>query len=164
MQINNIFNGYKNLSSETLRELLFTMIKIRWMEEKIAQLYPQQEMKWPVHLCIGQEAIPAGVCRNLKSNDVVFCSHRSHGYYIALEGDLKALMAELCGKYTGCAKGKGGSQHLAAPEVGLLGSSAIVAGTIPIAVGAALSFAMQKKSNVAIVDFGDGAVDEGVFY
>ena len=165
--IRNNFREYKyisNISLKILKDLFFVMIKIRKVEEKIAQLYPQQEMRCPVHLCIGQEAIPVGVCKNLKSDDVVFCSHRSHGYYIALEGDLKALIAELYGKYTGCTKGKGGSQHLAAPETGLLGSSAIVAGTIPIAVGAALSFAMQKKSNVAIVDFGDGAIDEGVFY
>lgn len=161
---NATFNRYKNISLETLKELLFTMIKIRRVEEKIVQLYPEQEMRCPVHLCVGQEAIPAGVCRCLNKDDVIFCSHRSHGYYIARRGNLKALIAELYGKFTGCTKGKGGSQHLAVPEVGLLGSSAIVAGTIPIAVGAALSFKMQKKKNVAVVDFGDGAVDEGTFY
>jgi pyruvate dehydrogenase E1 component alpha subunit len=100
----------------------------------------------------------------MKENDVIFCSHRSHGYYIARGGSLTALFAELYGKFSGCARGKGGSQHLAAPEVGLLGSSAIVAGTIPLAVGAALSFTMQKKKNIAVAAFGDGAIDEGVFY
>jgi len=140
------------------------MIKIRRVEEKITNLYPEQEMRCPVHLCIGQEAVPAGVCKSLNEDDVVFGSHRAHGYYLARRGDLKALMAELYGKVTGCTKGKGGSQHLAAPEVGFLGGSPIVAGTISIAVGAALSFTIQKKGNVAVVDFGDGAVDEGVFY
>jgi TPP-dependent pyruvate/acetoin dehydrogenase alpha subunit len=164
METRNIFKGYQRLSLETLKRLLYSMIKIRKIEEAICNLYPEQEIRCPVHLCVGQEAIPAGVCNSLKSGDVVFASHRSHGYYIALGGDSKALMAELYGKISGCTKGKGGSQHLAAPEVGLMGSSAIVAGVIPIAVGAALSFAMQKKKNVAIVDFGDGATDEGTFY
>lgn len=164
MKNNATFNRYKNISLEILKELLFTMIKIRRVEEKIVQLYPEQEMRCPVHLCVGQEAIPVGVCKSLNLGDVVFGSHRSHGYYIARGGDLKALFAELYGKITGCTKGKGGSQHLAAPEVGILGSSAIVAGTIPIAVGAALSLTMQKKKSVALVDFGDGVVDEGTFY
>lgn len=146
------------------KELLFTMLKIRRAEEAIVQLYPEQEMRCPVHLCIGQEAVPAGVCRALKPDDVIFCSHRSHGYYIARGGDLSFFMAELYGKSSGCAKGKGGSQHLTAPEVGLLGSSAVVAGIIPIAVGAALSLNMQKKKNVSLASFGDGAADQGVFY
>lgn len=160
----NITGDYQKLTQETLKDLLFAMIKIRSLEEKIVQLYSEQKMRCPVHLCIGQEAIPAGVCKNLERGDVVFASHRSHGYYIALGGGLKNLMAELYGKFSGCTKGKGGSQHLAVPEIGLMGSSAIVAGVIPIAVGAALSFIMQKKKNVAIVDFGDGAADEGTFY
>jgi pyruvate dehydrogenase E1 component alpha subunit len=147
-----------------MKELLFTMIRIRKIEEKIAQLYPFQEMECPVHLCIGQEAIAAGVCAAMGKKDVIFCAHRSHGYYIALGGSLKALFAELYGRSSGCAEGKGGSQHLVAPEIGLLGSSAIVAGTIPIAVGVALSFSMQKKNRVALAAFGDGAVDQGVFY
>lgn len=159
-----IFEGYQKLPSETLKKLLFTMIRIRRVEEAIAGLYPEQEIRCPVHLCVGQEAIPAGVCENLKANDVVFGSHRAHGYYLARRGDLRSLLAELYGKFTGCAKGKGGSQHLAAPEVGFLGGSAIVAGTVSIAVGAALSFTMQKKANVAVAAFGDGAVDEGEFY
>ena len=146
------------------KKLFFDLLEIRKVEEKIMQLYSQQEMKCPVHLCVGQEAIPVGVCNNLKSNDVVFGSHRAHGYYIAQGGSIKALMAELYGKVSGCTKGKGGSQHLAAPGCGFLGASAIVAGTIPIAVGAALALKLKNKKSIAVVDFGDGAVDEGVFY
>lgn len=159
-----IFGKYQKPDEEMLKGILFAMIKIRRFEESIVRIYPEQEMKCPIHLCIGQEAIPAAVCKNLKPGDVVFGSHRSHGYYIALGGDLKNLLAELYGKFTGCTEGKGGSQHLALPEKGFLGTSAIVAGTIPIAVGAALSFVMQNKKNVAVVDFGDGAADEGTFY
>ncbi len=152
------------MSVQTLKDLLFAMLKIRRVEEAIVRLYPAQEMKCPVHLCIGQEAIPAGLCKSLNTEDLVFCSHRSHGYYVARGGDLKAFISELYGKLNGCSQGKGGSQHFSAPEVGILGSSAIVAGTIPIAVGTALSSLMQGKNIVTVVDFGDGATDEGVFY
>ncbi len=146
------------------KKLLFSLLKIRRVEEVIASLYPAQEIKCPVHLCTGQEAIPAGVCLALKKNDIVFGSHRAHGYYIARGGSLKSFVAELYGKAAGCGKGKSGSQHFACPESGFMGSSAIVAGTVPIAVGAALAFRMQRKKSVAVVDFGDGATDEGVFY
>jgi len=149
---------------KTEKKLFFTMLKIRRVEEAIIQLYPAQEIRCPVHLCTGQEAIPAGVCYHLKKSDVVFGSHRAHGYYIAKGGNINSFMAELYGKATGCGRGKSGSQHFAAPEIGFWGSSAIVAGTVPIAVGAALSFAMQHKKSVVVVDFGDGATDEGVFY
>ncbi|MFH1641218.1 MAG: thiamine pyrophosphate-dependent dehydrogenase E1 component subunit alpha [Candidatus Omnitrophota bacterium] len=159
-----ILDPYQKSNKEILKWFLATMIKIRRFEESVARIYPEQGMKCPVHLCVGQEAVPSGLCKNLRDADVFFGSHRSHGYYIASGGDIKALIAELYGKFSGCTKGKGGSQHLACPEKGFLGSSAIVAGTIPIAVGAALSFAMQDKKNVSVVDFGDGAVDEGVFY
>jgi len=161
---NNFFVKYKDISYTLCRKLFFGMLKVRRVEETIAQLYSEQEMRCPVHLCIGQEAIPVGVCENLKFNDVIFCSHRSHGYYIAKGGSIKQLMAELYGKMDGCTKGKGGSQHLAAPQIGFLGASAIVAGTIPIAVGAALAFKLKRERRVSVVDFGDGAVDEGVFY
>ncbi len=93
-----------------------------------------------------------------------FSTHRSHGHYIAKGGDLKALMAELLGKTHGCSRGHGGSMHLIQPEVGFMGSSAIVAGTIPLAVGAALTIAHQGRDGVSVAFFGDGATDEGTFY
>jgi pyruvate dehydrogenase E1 component alpha subunit len=147
-----------------LKSLFFSMLKIRQVEQAIAALYPGQEIKCPVHLCTGQEAIPAGVCQALAKNDIVFGSHRAHGYYIARGASLRIFIAELYGKASGCGKGKSGSQHFAAPEVGFMGSSAIVAGTVPIAVGSALAFKMQGRPLVAVVDFGDGATDEGIFY
>jgi pyruvate dehydrogenase E1 component alpha subunit len=148
----------------TLREMYVTMIKIRKFEERVAELVSKEEIICPCHLYIGEEAVATGVCSALRKDDYVFSTHRSHGHYIAKCGDIKALMAELYGKATGCSKGRGGSMHLASPNNGLPGSSAIVAGTIPLAVGAALAFTMQKKDSVSVAFFGDGATNEGTFY
>ncbi|MBA7691514.1 Acetoin:2,6-dichlorophenolindophenol oxidoreductase subunit alpha [subsurface metagenome] len=150
---------------DKLRLLYENMLRIRLFEERVAELLANEaEIKCPTHLYTGQEAVAVGVCANLRNDDYVFSTHRSHGHYLAKGGDLRALMAELYGKATGCSKGRGGSMHLASPDVGLPGSSAIVAGTIPIAVGAAMSFKMQKKDSVSVVFLGDGAANEGVFY
>jgi TPP-dependent pyruvate/acetoin dehydrogenase alpha subunit len=153
-----------DISSLTLRALYVTMLRIRKFEEKVAELISQKEIKCPTHLYIGQEAVATGVCANLRRADYVLSNHRNHGHYIAKGGDMKALMAELYGKVTGCSRGRGGSMHLASPEQGLPGSAAIVAGTISLAVGAALAFSMQKKDSVSVAFFGDGSVSEGIFY
>lgn len=154
-----------DVSTDTLRSLYRTMVRIRCFEEKVAELLTGEErIKCPTHLYTGQEAVATGVCANLKKEDYVFSTHRSHGHYLAKGGDMKTLAAELYGKVTGCSRGRGGSMHLASPEAGLPGSSAIVAGTIPLAVGAALAFVLQKKNNVAVAFFGDGATNEGIFY
>ena len=154
----------EGISKEVLLRLYRIMLKIRQVELKIEELYPQDEMKTPVHLCIGQEAVAAGVCANLTVDDYVFSNHRGHGHYIATGGDLKAMIAELYCKRTGCSKGKGGSMHLVDTSVGLLGSSSIVGGCIPIAAGTALGATLQKENKVSVAFFGDGGVDEGVFY
>jgi len=155
----------QNFEPATLRAMYVTMLTIRKFEEKLAELLdPKPEIGCPVHLYIGQEAVAAGVCANLQISDYVFSTHRSHGHYIAKGGDIKKLMAEIYGRATGCSRGRGGSMHLTSPDIGLPGSSAIVAGTIPIAVGSAMSFKMQKRDSVSVVFFGDGAVNEGVFY
>jgi pyruvate dehydrogenase E1 component alpha subunit len=143
--------------------MYITMLRIRIFEEGIIPLL-NNEIKCPVHLCIGQEAVATGVCANLQKNDYVFSTHRSHGHYIAKGGDLNALMAEMYGKASGCAGGRGGSMHLASPEVGLLGSPAIVAGSIPLACGTALSSLLNRSDAVTVSFFGDGATNEGVFY
>jgi TPP-dependent pyruvate/acetoin dehydrogenase alpha subunit len=149
----------------TMRAMYVTMLRIRKFEEKVAELvYPLMEIICPCHLYIGQEAVATGVCSALRKEDWVFSTHRSHGHYIAKGGDIKALMAELYGRETGCSRGRGGSMHVASPDLGLPGSSAIVAGTIPLAVGAALSFSMQSSDSVSVAFFGDGAAGEGVFY
>ncbi len=140
------------------------MLKIRLFEEKIVQLYPLEEMKTPVHLCIGQEAIAAGVCRYLRKEDYLFTTHRCHGHCIAKGMEIPSLISEFYGKETGCCRGKGGSMHLADSNYGVFATSAIVGGGIPLAVGAAWSLKLQKRRNIVVSFFGDGAVDQGVFF
>lgn len=154
----------KDISKKTLISLYKQLYKIRKVELVIEELYPSDEMKTPIHLCIGQEAIAVGVCANLRKEDYVFSNHRGHGHYIAKAGDLKKMIAELYGKETGCSKGRGGSMHLIDTSVGLFGSSSIVGGSVPIAVGAALGSLLKKEKRVSVVFFGDGAVEEGVLY
>ncbi|MBI4333107.1 MAG: thiamine pyrophosphate-dependent dehydrogenase E1 component subunit alpha [Chloroflexi bacterium] len=140
------------------------MVRIRKFEEKVADLVSNNEIICPCHLYIGQEAVAAGVCAALQKQDWVFSTHRSHGHYIAKGGDIRSLLAEMYGRETGCSRGKGGSMHISSPEMGLPGSCAIVGGTIPLAVGTALSFTLQGKDAVAVSFFGDGATNEGVWY
>lgn len=147
-----------------LKKIYYYLIKIRKFEEKIIELYPKQEMRCPVHLYIGQEAIAAGVCINLNKEDYVFSTHRNHGHLIAKGAELGPMFAELYGRKTGCSQGKGGSMHMVFLENSILGTSAIVAGGLPIAVGAALAAKMKGEKRIAVVFFGDGAVDEGTFY
>ena len=148
-----------------LHSLFYKMMRIRLVEEKIADLYPEQEMRCPTHLCIGEEAIAVGVCANLENKDIVMSNHRAHGHYLAKGGDIKALIAEIYGKSTGCSKGRGGSMHLIDKSVNFLGSTAIVGGTIPVAVGTAFGSKLQSKDDViTVVFFGDAAVEEGVFH
>ena len=152
------------MDAETLKQLYYQMLRIRLVEEAIAELYPEQEMRCPVHLCVGQEAISAGVCLNLTPDDYVLSNHRSHGHYLAKGGDLKAMMAEIYGKATGCCFGKGGSMHLVDLPVGFLGAVPIVGSTIPIAVGAALGSVMRGENRVTVVFLGEAATEEGVFH
>lgn len=154
----------QHLNKKIHRSLFDTMLRIRIIEERIAELYPEQEMRCPVHLCIGQEAIAVGVCVNLTCDDYVLSNHRSHGHYLAKGGDLRAMMAEIYGKATGCCKGKGGSMHLIDRTVGFLGATPIVGSTIPIAVGTALGTVMRGERRVSLVFLGDAATEEGVFH
>ncbi len=140
------------------------LLRIRMTEEAIVAEYGNQEMKCPVHLSIGQEAAAVGMCAALKDSDAAFSTHRCHSHYLAKGGDLNGMIAELYGKKTGCAGGLGGSMHLVDERVGMMGASAIVGGSIPLAVGAALSFKMDKAPHVAVTFFGDGASEEGVFH
>ncbi|PIX88788.1 MAG: hypothetical protein COZ31_05440, partial [Nitrospirae bacterium CG_4_10_14_3_um_filter_44_29] len=122
------------------------------------------EMKGPVHLYTGEEAIATGVCAALSRKDYVFGTHRSHGHYLAKGGTLQKLIAEIYGKETGCSKGRGGSMHIIDPEKGMLGAAPIVAGTISLAVGAALASKIKGEQRVSVSFFGDGATGEGVLY
>jgi len=145
-------------------ELLRQMKRIRLTEETIAKRYSELKMRCPTHLCIGQEAVAAGVGLALRCDDFVVSTHRAHGHYLGKGGSLNKMIAELYGKATGCAAGKGGSMHLIDRSVGFMGSTAIVGGTIPVGVGLGLSIKLQEKDQVSCVFLGDAAVEEGVFY
>lgn len=152
------------ITSETKRSLYRDMLRSRKVELKIESLYLDDDMKTPIHLYIGQEAIAAGVCANLRTEDPIFTTYRSHGQYLSKGGDLNRMIAELHCKETGCSRGRGGSMHLIDLSAGHYGSSAIVGGGIPIAAGMALAKKMRGEDHVTAVFFGDGAADQGVFY
>lgn len=141
-----------------------SLFRIRRVEEEIARVYPTDRIKSPVHLSIGQEAVSVGVCAALQPEDVVFGTYRSHALYLAKGGNLRAMIAELYGKATGCARGKGGSMHLIDAEANVLGTSAVVGTTIANAVGYAYAMKYRRRSTVVVSFLGDGAVDEGVFH
>ena len=145
------------------RDLFRDLYLIRRVEEEVARVYPSDKIRSPVHLSIGQEAVAVGVCRALRPDDTIFISYRSHAAYLARGGDLKAMIAELYGKATGCAKGKGGSMHLVDAARGVMGASAVVGTTIPHAVGWAYAMKYRGSDRMAVSFFGDGATDEGVF-
>ena len=153
-----------NYSKELIKQLYASMMTIRLVEESFVELILNGAVKCPVHLCSGEEAIPVGISACLNGNDLVFGNHRSHGHYLAKGGSLSAMIAEIYCKETGCSKGRGGSMHLAAPEIGFIGSAPIVGGTISLAMGAALSCKLKGNGNLAVSYFGDGATGEGVLF
>lgn len=150
------------ITPEIKLELLRKMLRARMFEEKIVAVYAEQDMKTPVHLYIGQEAVAAGVSQHLRGEDYVFSTHRNHGHYLCKGADMKPIVAELYGRAAGCAKGKGGSMHFVDTAIGCPGTTAIVGGGIPLAAGAALAIKMKGEDRVAAAYFGDGASDEGV--
>jgi pyruvate dehydrogenase E1 component alpha subunit len=153
-----------DLSLDLLREMYRTMLRIRFFEERVGDLVEASEVKTPCHLYIGQEAIATGVCSSLNKEDYAWGGHRSHGHYLAKGGDMRAMMAEIHGKSTGCSRGRGGSMHLLAPEVGILGTVPLVSATIPLAVGSALASKLRSERRVSVCFFGDGATEEGHFH
>jgi pyruvate dehydrogenase E1 component alpha subunit len=163
------YNMQKNsenvdIPSTTLRDMYVTMLKIRRFEDKVAEGCLEKKVICPAHLYTGQEAVATGVCANMNKEDYAFGTHRGHGLYIAKGGDLNTLMAEIYGRKTGCSDGKGGSMHVVAPEVGILGTTSIVGGVLPLAVGTALASVMREENRISVSFFGDGATDEGVFH
>jgi len=141
-----------------------SMLRIRMVEETIAERYSEQEMRCPTHLCTGQEAVAAAAGLVLRKDDLAVSTHRAHGHYLGKGGDLRAMLAEIYGKATGCSKGKGGSMHLIDLSVGFIGSTPVVAGTIPVGVGLALSIQRKGTDQIGCIFFGDAATEEGVFY
>jgi pyruvate dehydrogenase E1 component alpha subunit len=152
------------ISKEISIELLRGMKRIRLVEEGIAERYPQGKMRCPMHLSIGQEAAAIGVGLALQQSDLAVSSHRAHAHYLSKGGNLKAMLAEIYGKATGCSSGRGGSMHLIDTNIGFMGSTAIVGNSMPVGVGLALSLQLRKSSAVSAVFCGDGSLEEGVFY
>lgn len=153
-----------NLSSGGDLALWERMELIRRAEEKVRAHYPEDGMKTPCHLSVGQEALAVGVCAAMRPGDQLLGTYRSHAIYLAQTGEVRNFFLELYGKGTAWAKGKAGSMHLAAPRHGLLVTSAVVGTTIPVAMGVALANQRLRNGRVAVVFFGDGAIDEGVFW
>ena len=154
----------KEIEAKKVGRLFAAMLRIRRVEEEIIRVYSSDKVKSPVHLSIGQESIAVGVCDNLRPTDILYATYRGHAAYLAKGGNINRMMAELWGKSDGLASGKAGSMHLGDRAAGMIGTSAIVATGIPLAVGNALAMKMQQKDVVTTVFFGEGATDEGVFH
>src|SRR4051812_29867120 len=140
------------------------MVLIRLCEEQLARSHARGLIHGACHTYVGQEAVAVGVCAHLAREDVVFSTHRGHGHALAKGVPPRQLVAELFGRATGCSQGRGGSMHLFAPEVGLMGTSGIVGPSILQAVGAGYSSRLLKAGRVAVAFFGDGAVNNGAFH
>ena len=139
------------------------MLRIRAVEERIAERYSEQEMRCPVHLSIGQEAIAVGVSAALEPRDYVLSTHRAHAHYLAKGGDMRRFVAELYGRATGCCGGHGGSMHLIDLSVNMLGATPIVGNIVPVATGVAFATWLDGRDDVTVVYLGDGATEEGAF-
>ena len=139
------------------------MARIRAFEENLAAIYPRGLVRCPVHLAIGHEAAAVGVCEALETRDLALGYHRSHHHYLAKGGDPRLLLLELLGDPEGCSGGRGGSTHLKSEESGFLGSTAIIAGTLPVASGVAHAEKLAATGRVTVAFCGDAAIEEGVF-
>ena len=152
------------LNKNILKKIFYKIFLIRSVEERIIKEYPKQDIRCPVHLSIGQEAVPSILSLFINQKDLAVSSHRGHAHYIAKGGNIKKMIAEIYGKKTGCSKGKGGSMHLIDTDAGFYGTSAIVGNSIPVGLGLAYDFKIKKSKSISIVYLGDGALEEGVFY
>jgi TPP-dependent pyruvate/acetoin dehydrogenase alpha subunit len=155
--------GAEQVDLAAVERIYRSLRLIRRTEEEIARVYPTDRIKSPVHLSIGQEAVSVGICDVLRPDDVVSPTYRGHAAFLAKGGSLRGLMAELYGKASGVAGGKGGSMHLIDMSHNVLGASAVVGTTIPIALGFAFAFKRMQFDRVVVSFFGDGATEEGVF-
>ena len=149
---------------EIEKQLLFQMKRIRFVEQEIARRYSEGKMRCPTHLSVGQEAVAAAVGLSLRRDDLAVSGHRAHAHYLGKGGNLRAMLAEIYGRADGCSRGKGGSMHLTDHAAGFVGSTAIVAGTVPVGVGLALGMKLKRKDQVSCVFHGDAVVEAGVFF
>lgn len=145
-------------------EMYRKMWLIRAFDEQARDLFMKDMMRGTTHVYIGQEAVAVGVCSALNQGDYITSTHRGHGHCLAKGGDANKMMAELLGRETGYCKGKGGSMHIADMDIGILGANGIVGGGIGLATGAALACKYRSDGHVAVCFFGDGAINQGVFY
>ncbi len=152
------------MDAAALRAMYRDMLRVRMAEEEIARRYPEQKMRCPVHLSIGQEAVAVGVSHALRRTDQIVSTHRCHAHYLAKGGNLAAMLAELMGKATGCCGGRGGSMHLFDQQAGVLLSLPIVAASIPVGVGAAFAMKQRASDGVAVIYLGDASLEEGVYH
>jgi len=152
------------LNKQKLLIMYRNMLRIRRFEESLAEESAQGNIAGLLHLYVGEEAVAVGACSTLRDDDYITSTHRGHGHCIAKGGDLRKMMAELFGKETGYSKGRGGSMHIAAPEIGIVGCSGIAGAGIPIAAGVGLSIKLRKTNQVCVCFFGDGASNTGAFH
>jgi len=152
------------LSKEKVLNTYKNMLKIRYFENEISDVYSKGLMPGLAHLYIGEEAVAVGVCANLTERDFAVSTHRGHGHLIAQGADLKKMMAEVLGKETGYCKGKGGSMHIMDINKGILGANGIVGAGIPIATGSAYSAKVRRTNQVTVAFFGDAASNQGTFH
>lgn len=152
------------MTPDISKQILFQMKRIRYVEEEISRRYPEGKMRCPTHLSVGQEAVAAVVGLLLEYKDMAVSGHRAHAHYLGKGGDLKAMIAEIYGKASGCARGKGGSMHLIDESVGFMGSTAIVGGTVSVGVGLAYGMKMKKSDQISCVFHGDAVVETGSFF
>ncbi len=155
----------KNISLNNQRlHIYYNLLRLRKCEEALVKEYhPADEMKCPVHFCIGQEATPSALKLLIKKKDILFCHHRSHGYYLAKKAPMNKLFSELYGKKTGANQGLAGSQDISYPSENFFGG-AILAGSVGLATGASLGIKIKKNKAVAITIFGESATDQGLFW
>lgn len=151
------------MTPEQARAALRTMWRIRAFEERVGQLKRADEVHGLIHLSIGGEAVAAAVCGQLAAADVVYSGHRAHGHVLATGAPMPETMAELMGRDGGLCRGMGGSMHLVDVAHRMLGATGVVGGTVPVALGSALAARMRGDGGVAVVFFGDGAVQAGTF-
>lgn len=151
-------------SAFDFEKMLYQMSSIRAVEHQLAIGRRDGLIGGPVHLGVGQEAVAVGISQSLRDSDRIFGAHRSHSHLLALDADIRRLFAEILGKKTGHSRGMGGSMHLWDQSVGFYGSVPIVAGTVSLAVGAAMAARLQKTEDIAVAYFGDGACEEGVVH
>ncbi len=154
----------QQLAKDKLVQMLQNMLLIRQFEEKVRELFGEGKLPGFIHLSVGEEAVPVGVCANLRDSDYITSTHRGHHHCIAKGVDVKIMMAELFGKSTGASKGKGGSMHIFDNKLGMLGANGIVGAGSPLAVGAALSAKMRGTDQVAVCFFGDGSANQGAVH